>query len=267
MSKSRIIAGGLLILVSALILGACTPGETPAPTVDTNMIFTAAAQTVQAQLSETAAAAPTATDTPMPLEPTAALEVPTLAPVGQQDDGTGLLTATPLFTLAPLPGLATATPGGLPAGPTNVTAQWVSNDPADGADFSRGQKFDVRWTIKNVGTTTWTDQYYIQYAWGDKLTEKSKYYFRDAEVKPDETTTIIADGLAPDSTGEFTSWWKVKDPDGNNIGDLTLTINVEKATATPNLADLCEEKAYYKDHTSKCDNYCADNGTTCWPDL
>ncbi len=264
MSKSRIITGGLLLLVSVLILGACTPGNEPsAPTVDTNMIFTAAAQTVQAQLSETAAAAPTATDTPVPTETTAALEVPTLAPVGQQVDETGLLTATAIFTLGPLPGAATAT-AGLPAGPSSVTAQWVSNEPADNTEMYKGQKFDIRWTIRNVGTKTWNKDYYIQFAWGDKLTEKNKYFLRE-EVKPDSTTTVIADGIAPSKGGEYTTWWKVKDAEGNNIGDITLTITVGGPTATPDYGNLCDEKSFYNDHTDACDKFCTREGDEyCW---
>ncbi len=254
MSKTRIITGGLLLLVSILILAACTPGSAPAPTVDTNLIFTAAAQTVQAQLTETAAAAPTATDTPAPpAEPTATFEVPTLAPVGSGSDTTGLLTATPLFTLAPLPGAVTATSAGVPS---NIQVQWISNEPADNTQLVAGQSFDIKWTFRNISQSTWNKGYYIQYLLGDKLTEKNIYHFREDGIKPNSTTSVIADGIAPSKAGEYHTWWKVKDSEGNNIGDLDLTIQVGNATKTPDLSDFCMETGYYNDHLDACIEYC-----------
>ncbi len=263
MSKTRITTGGLLLLVTALILGACTPGEAPAPTVDTNMIFTAAAQTVQAQITETAAAAPTATElaTNTPQSVTT-LEVPTLAPIGSGSDTTGLLTATPLFTLAPLPGASTATPA-LAAAPDK--ADWVSQEPSDGTKLARKAKFDIKWTVKNSGTTTWNTNYTIRQWAGDKLTEKNTYKFRE-EVKPGDSTTLIADGIAPDKDGEFHTVWVLTNDQGQNFYIVDLTVQVGKMTSTPDMRKFCVEQDFYKNNKQTCNDFCDENGAEyCYP--
>lgn len=258
MSNKYTTIGGLLLLVSALVLGACTPEKAPEPTVDTNAIFTAAAQTVQAQLTETAAALPTATETASP-EPTNTLELPTLAPAGA--DAAGLMTATPLFTLAPLPGAATAT---LPLPSSGDKAEWVGQSPADDTQLNPGQKFDIVWTIRNVGTKTWNKSYTIRYFAGDKLSERNTYNFR-AEVKPGETTTVIADAIAPAKVGEYYTWWKLVNDQGQNFGDVDLRIKIGKPnyTATPDLADFCLEEDYYNNHEETCEKFCADHSLDC----
>ncbi len=262
MSKTRIITGGLILLVSVLILAACTPGETPVPTVDTNMIFTAAAQTVQAQLTETAAAAPTATGTATPPpQATVALEVPTLAPIGSGTNTSGLLTATPLFTLAALPGASTATPA-LPA--SGDKAEWVDQSPADGTEMGTSTKFDIKWTVKNTGTTTWNKNYTIRQYAGDKLSEKNVYNFRE-ETKPGSSTTVIADGVTPKSTGSYHTIWVLTNDQGQNFYTVDLTIQIGKPTATLDLRDLCKEESYFKEHENRCNDFCDQKGNEyCW---
>ena len=71
------------LLLLSFFLSACTFGQEPEPTPDVGAIFTAAAETVQAQfsidLTQTALAVPTAT-LPPPVTPTpAATLIPTFA--------------------------------------------------------------------------------------------------------------------------------------------------------------------------------------------
>ena len=58
----------IIMLALSLVLSACNFGQEPEPTPDVGAIFTAAAETVMAQfsleLTQTALAAPTATQTP-----------------------------------------------------------------------------------------------------------------------------------------------------------------------------------------------------------
>ncbi len=55
MTKKNILAGLILLVAGSLLIAACTPQQTPttAPTIDANMIYTQAAETVQAGLAQT----------------------------------------------------------------------------------------------------------------------------------------------------------------------------------------------------------------------
>ena len=53
-----------LVLPLSLLLSACGPKETPAPTMDVNAIYTQAAATIAVAVAQTAQAIPTATLVP-----------------------------------------------------------------------------------------------------------------------------------------------------------------------------------------------------------
>ncbi|NPV57752.1 MAG: hypothetical protein HPY76_13940 [Anaerolineae bacterium] len=221
-TKIKTITRSMVFTILIIGLAACAPGGAAEPTLDPNVIYTAAAQTVAAQLTNEAALNPTATFTPLPPTPTFTLVVeqtafPTLP-----------LPGTPVFTLAPLPGLATATPN-LPTTPDK--AQWIENYPPDGAQVVTNARFDIIWTVKNVGTTTWNTKYTVQFFSGKKLAEKTSYNFRE-ETAPNNETRIIVDAVAPSTAGEYFSWWKLQNDQGVNFGDVDITIVVVKPGAT-----------------------------------
>jgi hypothetical protein len=92
----------LIVLLGVLALSACNlpQGGTQSPTQDPNLIYTAAAQTVQAQLTQNAIGTPIAvpSQTPVPAQPTNTVVVPpTSAPL-------------PTSTSQPLPTSTTAPP-------------------------------------------------------------------------------------------------------------------------------------------------------------
>lgn len=99
MKITKIIALGSMVL--AIGLAGCA--GTPEPTIDPNVIYTQAAATVQSQLTETAAAMPTATATleptatPVPPTATPTEVIPTLPPVGEGNQS-AVATATPVPT-------------------------------------------------------------------------------------------------------------------------------------------------------------------------
>jgi hypothetical protein len=234
MYLSKKIAGQMfLLLAGMLLLAACSPATPASPTIDANMIYTAAAQTVQAQMTQEAALnpSPTATLEPTATEaiPTANTNLPTLPGVGTP--GAGLPTQA-------LPGVPTLTPmGAVPATAMPAASrgfQWVSNDPADDSVVEAGSKFDIAWTIKNAGTTTWTTSYTYSYFSGNKFFEKTRYNLK-AEVKPGEEVTVLVDAVAPSKSGSYYTWWKLTNDQGQNIGDMDLRITVVKPgeTAAP----------------------------------
>lgn len=222
----------LVLIIMASLLAACgAPAAQPTSTMDPNLIYTAAAQTVQAQFTQAALLTPSPTATEAA---TATLAVPTIDTSLPTLPGPGSATQASTSAVAPI---VTLTPMGAvqptsAAAPSRITAQWVKNDPPDGTIVLAGTKFDIAWTIKNTGTTTWNTNYTYGYLSGDKYFEKLTYNFRK-EVKPGEEVTILVDAVAPSKSGSYYTWWKIKDDQGTNIGDVDLTITVVQPNETP----------------------------------
>lgn len=227
-----------LSLISAfsllLLLAACS-GNTPAePTMSPDAIYTAAAETVQAEIATKAALNPTATNTPIPL-PTNTLPAinPTAgtvplggtpgAPLSSEVAPTAMLGA-PMATLTPLPTFTLAA-----GAPAQAKYELTGQDPADGTVLQKDYNFDAMWTIKNTGTTTWTKEYTLVFFTGDRLNpgNTANYYKFRSEVPPGESITVFADMKTPLTAGSYYSWWKLKDDTGQNFGDLDLTIKVQ----------------------------------------
>lgn len=236
MSPSRKYKLGLLIILFASILAACNGQTSAEPTIDPDTIYTAAAMTVEAQLTQAAEQNPSPTFTQAPptetlappQQPTQNAQQTEVMQTGQP--GQPVATSTPLvlasFTASPPP------PSAKPL------YEIVDQDPDDGAVLSKSLKFDMTWTIKNTGTETWTELYTIEFFLGDRIGGGhytiNRYNFREP-VEPGETTVLIVDMMTPSTGGEYYSWWKLKDDLGNNFGDVDVTIVVSGGapTATP----------------------------------
>jgi hypothetical protein len=229
--------GGLCILASCLFISACGSAATQSPTVDPALIYTSAAQTVEAELTMTDVAGPaTATITPFPLTtetpgvPTAILGngavLPTLPGPQTTDVST---TGTPA---AATPTLGQVLVPTLPKSQAADKATWISNDPPDSALVTTDAKFDITWTMKNSGTTTWSKKYTIRYFSGNIIMEHKQFDFR-AAVNPGDTGTFIVDAIAPSKPGTYSVWWKMTNDLGQNFGDMSLTIKVVKPDTTP----------------------------------
>lgn len=202
---------GMLV---SLFLTACGGKQTP--TLNAELIYTSAAQTVQAALTQQATPQPPTSTQPPPATNTPA------AP-------TAVILDTSLTPTQSLPQPPTAT---LPVARAADQAEWISNTPPDDALVYTNAKFDVVWTVKNTGQTTWKTTYkYAVYA-GDIIVEKRSFNFR-TEVKPGETGTFIIDAVAPSKPGTYTTWWKLINDQGQNFGDMSLRIIVVKSDTTP----------------------------------
>ncbi len=210
MKKSTILC---IVLLPVLLFSACS-AETSAPTPDLDSLATQAVQTFEAQLTQTAKALPTVTPSP---KPTSTITV------------TPVLTSTPAVTQAGI-GLTTAD-----------KAVLVLQAPLDGAELGIKQKFDIIFTVKNDGATTWTRSYKMRYFSGWEIAETREIFFPD-EVKPGEEVRLILDAIAPPYTGSYVTNWKLTNADGQNFYDLFLNVTVvagntstptETATATP----------------------------------
>jgi len=226
-----------VLLACVLFLAACGGNATPPPpTPDQNLIYTAAAQTVAAQITNEAKLNPSPTVTPMPptatLEPTISLPtlpaaLPTLPAAAPAATSAlpGLLPTVPAAgTPVALPGFATATQARLPSADK---CEWVSQSPQDGALVVVGAQFDIVWFIKNTGTTVWTKEYLARFysANGGKFHERTSYPLRK-EVKPNEVAEVVIDAVAPKTTGEAVENWVLTNTTGTNFCVFNLTIKV-----------------------------------------
>ncbi len=219
MSGKKNIAGAILVItILSIGLSACQPAA-KTPTIDPVMVYTQAAQTVQAGLTQTAALLPTSTPTETP-QPTATLE-PTVA-------------ATPTSAVSPTNTLAPTAARPVVAD----KAEWIGQNPADGTTMLPGQDFNLTWTVKNTGTTTWTKDYQVRFYLSDQalrfLASDIKF---PKEVKPGESVDLTLPTMeAPKKSGEYTTIWVLSTDQGVNFYQVTLTIKVAGSndpTVTP----------------------------------
>ncbi len=204
-------------LIGALILSACGgAGEDATPTTDPNIIFTQAAITVQAQLTEMSALTPSATSTtgitPTVFTPTASTPFPTFAPLASA-------------TAGPPPGSS----GG--AAPSGNKCEYVSQTYEDGTSFNANQTFDMGWTLKNSGTTTWTTGYSYRKYSGDDLSDKG-FYPMPKQVLPGESILVTVDMTAPSKSGKYLENWVLSTNEDKNFCSFYVEIRVG-GTETP----------------------------------
>ena len=169
-------------------------------------VMTAAALTVQAQLTAAAPAAPaaaTATFTSIAPLPTAV--VPTLPPV-----------ATPT---------------------SNCDAALFVTDISfpDNTVVTPGTTFDKIWRLKNVGTCSWTPSYSVVFLSGDLMSGPSAQALT-ANVNPGQTIDLSVVMTAPSSNGTHTGYWILRNASGVTFhSQFYVMIKVIPATPTNTL--------------------------------
>jgi len=204
-----------LIALAVLVLFACDFATPKSPdSVDTSAIYTQAAHTLIAQLTEgavqttgTAEALPPPSETAPPSE----TPVPSSTPIPED-------TPTPEPTQTSL--IAPVTPATLAPSGTSVpcnAAKFVDETVADGTQFSPGTEFTKTWQIQNSGTCTWSTGYSLVYVKGDPMGDLKVMVLPEI-VKPNQTVNISIDLVAPTKTGVAQGWWMLQDTSGNRFG-------------------------------------------------
>ncbi len=223
------------LVVLLLMLTACARGAlTPVPTVDLNLVYTQAAETAYAQLTQTALAAPsTPTDTPTPTE-----------------TNTPRPTNTPLITDTPLGGIPSPTPfptlsgGGGSGGEVYDDAVYVDDVTIpDGSEISPGAVFVKTWRVRNTGISTWTPNYAVIYGWASDNWKSIKNSPPapspiGKSVKPGEEVDVSITLKAPVESGYYQATFRLRNDRGYNFGEwLTVVFQVRgtpvPATSTP----------------------------------
>lgn len=199
----------IAIALLSLILSACGPSE---PAIDIDAQRTGFAQTADAQASMTAQSLPSATPTPEPIPTETPTPETTLTPSGTETETEGETPTEP----------PTSTPGG-----GADAARWMANDPPDNTNFEPGESFTVTWTLENIGTSTWTTQYYIQFVSGEQMgVDPEKKFTLPYPVSPNTNVQISVDFVAPGETGEKRSNWRLVNASDTTFYEFYIIIDV-----------------------------------------
>jgi hypothetical protein len=208
------------VLMILLVLSACNlpSAVTPQPG-DPNLIYTAAAQTVAAQLTQ-AASGIVPTNVP-PTNP------PVQVPTATQQPPVEFPTATSIPPTVVIPTSTTVPPTQKPPTPVPPTATQV---PCDQMDFIKdvtypdntevepGEVFIKTWRIKNTGSCTWNSSYKLVFINGDAMGGPASQQLTTSTVKPGESIDIDVELTAPDVADTYKGNWKIQNGAGARIG-------------------------------------------------
>ncbi len=223
MTKKQTLFVLTLLLASIFVLAACSGGQAAA-TEDTqpqedqiSLIYTQAAETLQAEVALTEAARPLVTNT---LVPTAtAVILATNTPLPSLD------TATPLPTLPPLPSptlIPTKAPvvGGRPC----LRAQMEFESPKDGKILKPGESFLKYWNFSNSGDCDWNANFNLVHVGGPNFTDSGSFSLLDISNMTEDgipnggMLQIVLSMQAPSTPGTYRSLWMLRDDNGQTFG-------------------------------------------------
>ena len=155
------------------------------PTAGADAILTAAAQTVEANLTQAAI-----------LNPPTVPVIPTST------------TAPPTVTLA----VSTNTQPVATNTPICDQAQFIKDvSIPDGTEFDPNETFTKTWQLKNVGTCTWSG-YSLVFDSGDAMGGPASTPI--GSVAPGQDVNLSVNLKAPGSTGSYRGYWRIKNSAG-----------------------------------------------------
>jgi hypothetical protein len=199
----------LLVMLSCNMPGVARPTESGA-----SALYTAAAQTVIAQMTQVSG--PPATPAATGMVPT--FQPPTAGPTQAQPTQASP-TQAPGTNTAPAP---TALPTSTPA-PTSVplpcdAVRFVKDVTiADNTEFAPGVKFTKTWRLRNNGTCTWTTGYSVVFVSGDAMSAPSTVALPH-NVAPGDTVDVSVPMVAPDKAGTYRGNWMLRNASGALFG-------------------------------------------------
>jgi hypothetical protein len=240
MKKKMQITGVIAItsIVLSLVITACGAAAPATPTTDPGAVYTMAAATVQAQLTQAALANPTAvpaTNTPEPspttppqptAEPTQPVAQQPTLPFAPAAGTTALPTVANNLNPGLIPTRAVAAAEGFQVGDF---AQFQYSIPADGSILAPGERFQLETGFKNVGSVTWTTEYALVWIGGDQFSGVTRVPLK-AAVKPGDKAIFNVDQSAPGTPGKkYTSYWALVTQTGARVanGEMYQTIVVK----------------------------------------
>ncbi|HEX2993468.1 MAG TPA: NBR1-Ig-like domain-containing protein [Anaerolineales bacterium] len=181
--------------------------------VDLAEIYTAAAASVEAQMSPTGAAA-----TSTPAATATLITIPTTAPM----------------TVTPQSAAFSSSSSQVTANGCN-NALYVSDVTiSDGTILAPDESFVKTWKFQNTGTCAWQEDYLITFTSGNSMDGDNTEI--GEEVASGSTAEISVSLVAPSSEGSYTGYWKLADTDGNEFGQsvyVMIVVSDDASTLTP----------------------------------
>ena len=224
-----------LIIISALLLNACQSNNSnTTPTADANVIYTMAAQTVDAMGTMVAATlqttvTPAATITPVP---------PLILPTVPATPPTQISAATPP------PAASTAAAG------TCDKATFVSDVTyPDGTNVPAGTGFTKTWRLMNAGSCTWGAGYKLIFVSGDAMGAASPIALSSV-LAPGATVDVSAPMTAPTINGSYTGNWMLQNANGSHfgvggVGNGAFYVNISVGNGTPGTGGATATLSYF----------------------
>ncbi len=213
-NKNILIPAGVLVLLGVVLILILSlrslNSAAQTPTLSIGDIQTAAISTFASSLTQTAAAAPTATttNTPLPVTP---------------------------FTF----GTAVSTNDVSPT-PVCNRLLFVDETIHDHTPMTPGEVFTKTWIVKNVGTCSWQPGYKFALIGGDALGGST--YVLDRTVNPGDQITLAIKMVAPlNQTGSITGTWEMSDTNSTFFGQavwVTIDVGITTGTASTSTATL-----------------------------
>lgn len=177
-----------LLTVIILIIVACNLPSSALATEQPNMVFTAAALTVQAQLTQ-----------PVPFS------TPTLPPTQLSPISTNTMSVLPTLAAPTFPPAVSATPAcDLARFVRDVTIP-------DGTTYPPGTSFTKTWRLKNEGTCIWSG-YSLVFDEGDQMNGTSPTAI--GTVNPGQEVDISVTLTAPSTAGSYRGYWRIRNASG-----------------------------------------------------
>lgn len=193
----------------AVLLSACGTTVPVSPTPDINAIYTMAAKTVVAELTQTGivnTSTPKATATE-----TQAIEIATSSPTSVSE------TEIPALPETEIPATSIVEPS--PTDQFCDNAIWVADvSVQDGTEMSPGQGFEKIWRIKNTGSCIWEAGYELVYGYGEEMSGQARNI--NSIINTEETMEVTVVFTAPLTTGSYQSYWRMRNAAGANFGEF-----------------------------------------------
>ncbi|MFZ6029594.1 MAG: NBR1-Ig-like domain-containing protein [Chloroflexota bacterium] len=195
----------LVLWAMAISLMACSTSVAVqmTPTIDATEL----AAVVYGTQTAMAAAAPTVGAAQPSATPKAATVLPTGTPVPPTATPSPTATSTPTPTTSPTPVLEDCT----------NKAEFVEETVPDDTRFTADQSFVKSWTLRNVGTCTWTTGYNLVFVDGSQMGAEATIPLSQT-VNANETIRLSVKLTAPKNAGEYRGDWKLRSPGGTVFG-------------------------------------------------
>ncbi|MDR3574481.1 MAG: NBR1-Ig-like domain-containing protein [Anaerolineaceae bacterium] len=235
--------GGPILLALILAVTACSPQNNNNPTTQSPTQAATSAQAAPTHTSHLIELSPFPSSTP---EANATIQ----ATAGTPDANapTGQPNSQPTSAANSVPTIQANTPAAAASGTQTVAAtatvspsgsgsssgpadkyKYVSQNYPDKTQVRPGVELTMTWAVENTGTTAWTTDYELRYFTGPANSAPNVVKFPKT-VPPNTVANLTVEIVAPTNPGDYDSWWKLTNAQGQNFGDVDLMFTV---TNTP----------------------------------